>query len=150
MTMAAAAITAFKTTLDPQDQFLLYVEEATKISPHVPGDYDCREEEKIEEFVRCADLWEKAARLITDSWIAPKNLGVYWYVFEESRFPLALASTCYANAGRALLSATQHKKIQEKNDEWNELDDRAMKLFKKALWAEARAKRDGPRDPLRL
>ena len=81
-------------------------------------------------------FWEKAARLITDSWIAPKNLDVYLFVFEEFRFPLALASTCYANAGRALLSATQHKKVQEKNYEWNELDDRAIELFKKALWAD--------------
>lgn len=121
----------------PEDKLSLLIEGAVKISPRNSGDYDAIESEKIEEYIKCADLWKKAGELLEKSSISSEKLFSYSFQMGEFvQFPLAFASTCYANAGKALLSATRQKKIKEKNAQWNQLDEQALKLFKRALWAD--------------
>lgn len=126
------------TTTSPKERLSLYLEGACAISPRELGLYNADENEKYNEFIKCAQLWVKAGELFKDPQIEKINLYRFklrdfsHFTFTYS-LPQAYASTCYFNAAKTLLSANFHQKLKEKNLQWNVIDEYANELFEKAI-----------------
>lgn len=117
---------------DPQKKLQFYLQGAFLIDPSQECIFESKNQCRIEEFLKCSQLWEKSGDLFKKHDISLDNLNRFGFI-QGGRF--GYSSTCYLKSAESQIFANTLKKSAENNFAWNKEDEHAKKLLKKALWA---------------